>query len=267
MNRLVAVVGVSTLIGCSSVGVHSRGRHASDEISAEADLTATRAELEVQSEELRVLRGQLALARAEVQELRAEKTERQDRRGSGHNAHRKKTGKLPWLEEPVMVPTEEGEREVLGLLEGERLSTTSDVPALPAFIEEETLATPTLADSGVQDYRAGLSLIREQKFDEALTALSAFLDVHPDHAYADNALFWRGEIHYLRNDTARALKEFKTVEKQHPWGNKLPDALYRIGQIYLKRGDKTRAQAYFEKVREQFPDTAAARLALREDAS
>ena len=71
----------------------------------------------------------------------------------------------------------------------------------------------------------------------------------------------------MRHEYSHALKEFQTVEKHHPWGNKLPDALYRIGQIYLKRGDKARAQAYFDKVREQFPETAAARLALREDAS
>jgi len=261
------VVGVSTLIGCSSIGVHSKARDASDVASAEADLAALRAELEVQSEELRTLRGQLALARAEVQELRAEETAKEEKRSSRHSIGTKMGQKLPWLEEPVTVRTENGDREVLDLLGEERLSTTSDVPELPAFIEEETLAAPMLSDSGVEDYRTGLSLIRERKFDEALAALTAFLDVHPDHPYADNALFWRGEIHYLRHEYGRALKEFETIEKQHPWGNKLPDALYRIGQIYLKRGDETRAQSYFDKVREQFPDTAAARLALREDAS
>jgi tol-pal system protein YbgF len=266
VNKLVAVVGVSTLIGCSSVGVHSKARDASDAASREVELTALRVELEEQSVELRTVRGQLALARAEVHELRAE-AEQEDERGSRRSLGAKKPGKLPWLEEPVTVRTEEGTREVLQLFAEERLTMTPDIPELPAFIEEETLAAPTLSDSGVADYRRGLSLIREQKFNEALRALAAFLDVHPNHPYADNALFWRGEIHYLRHEYSHALKEFQTVEKHHPWGNKLPDALYRIGQIYLKRGDKARAQAYFDKVREQFPDTAAARLALREDAS
>lgn len=260
------MVGVSTLIGCSSVGVHSKARDASDATSAEAELTALRAELEEQSEELWILRGQLALARAEVQELRAE-AEQKEERSARRSLGATKPQKLPWLEEPVTVRTEEGKREVLQLFEEERLSTTSDVPELPAFIEEEILAAPTLTDSGVEAYRRGLSLIREQKFDEALRALSGFLDVHPNHPYADNALFWRGEIHYLRHEYGRALKEFQAIEKHHPWGNKLPDALYRVGQIYLRRGDKARAQAYFDKVGEQFPNTAAAHLALREDAS
>ncbi len=270
VKRLVAAVGVTTLIGCSSVGVHSRARSASSAAS-EAEVTALRAQFEEQSDELRTLRGQLALARSEVQELRAEAS-LEGERGAGHRTNTKKSRTPPWLETPVTVQTENGEREVLELLGDERLTTTGDVPNLPAFIEEETLGgpipvVPTLADSGVEDYRRGLGLIREQKFDEALVTLTAFLDAHPNHPYADNALFWRGEVHYLRREYGRALKQFQAVEKQHPWGNKLPDALYRIGQIHLKRGDGARAQAYFDKVREQFPDTAAARLALREDGS
>ena len=265
VNRVVAVVVVSTLIGCSSMKVHSRARDASN-AAPEAEATALRAELEEQSDELRTLRGQLALARAEVQELRGE-ARQEGERGASQHVGTKNSQNPPWLEKPVTVRTEDGEREVLELLGDERLSTTADIPDLPAFIEEETLAVPRLTDSGVEDYRRGLSLIREQKFDEALATLTAFLDAHPDHPYADNALFWSGEIYYLRHEYGRALKQFQAVEKQYPWGNKLPDALYRIGQIHLKRGDRARARAYFDKVREQFPYTAAARLALREDAS
>lgn len=273
MNRLVAGIACTALIGCGSMGARAGARHAPDPTAAETELASLRAELESQNQELRTVRGQLALARAEAQELRAQVEpwsggSSQDGPTPGDSAT------LPWLAEPVTVPTGEGEREVLSVFEDERLATTSDVPELPAFIEEETLiaasgpdAGVSIVDAGVQDYRRGLDLIREQRFDEASTALSAFLDVYPDHPYADNALFWRGEIRFIKHDYARALVDFRAIEKQHPWGNKLPDALYRIGQIYLKRGDKVRARAYFERVREQFPDTAAARLALREDAS
>ena len=271
VNRLAAVIVVSTLIGCSSVGVHSRTRGASEVEATEAELAALRAEVESQAEELRTVHGQLALARAEVQTLRGNAGQANQRRPNRGGDSQSK-GEPPWLRTPVMVKTEEGEREVLEYFADERLPTTSDVPDLPAFIEEETLATPalaaaSLADSGVEDYRRGLRLIQAQKFDEALRALTAFLDVHPNHPYADNALFWRGEIQYLQHAYGPALQDFRAIEKHHPWGNKVPDALYRIGQIYLKRGDRARAQAYFDKVREQFPDTAAARLALREDAS
>ena len=75
------------------------------------------------------------------------------------------------------------------------------------------------------------------------------------------------DCHFKQGDYRVAVLRFNDVVRVYPNGNKAPDALYRIGQIHLRRGNSARAQAYFDKVREQFPDTAAARLALREDAS
>ena len=149
----------------------------------------------------------------------------------------------------------------------ERLPTTADVPDLPAFEEPQPAETSPDTDSSVEGYRRALSLIREERFDDALVELDAFLAAHPSHPYSDNALFWCGEIHYLRHEYGLAQQYFERIDKLYPWGNKAPDALYRLGQIYLRRGDKARARSYFDKVREQFPNTAAARLALREDAS
>jgi len=262
VKTLFAVAGVSTLIGCSSVGVHSQVRGASDAATRDAELTALRVQNDEQEQELRTLRGQLALARAEVQELRGEKAfaPKLARKTSGGD-------ELPWAKDkrgglgmgPVL--------RLDGKVVDERLPITADVPDLPAFVEAQPAEAPAREAVSVEGYRRGLSLIREQKFEEALAELDAFSSAHPSHPYTDNALFWCGEIHYLRHEDNRALRYFERIEKLHPWANKAPDALYRMGQIYLRRGDTAGAQAYFDKVREQFPDTAAARLALREDAS
>ena len=250
------------LVGCGSVGAHSGARSASDEASRDAEITALRVQLEEQDQELRVLRGQLALARAEVQELKgAERKSVGLSRGvSGGDA-------LPWAKKKGALSMEPVLR-LDGEIVDEQLPVTAGVPDLPSFEEPEPVAvTPSEPSVSVEGYRRGLQLVREQRFEEALAELDAFHSAHPGHPYADNALFWCGEIHYLQRDYDAALAYFKRVEKLHPWGNKAPDALFRMGQIYLRRGDSARAQAYFDKVREQFPDTAAARLALREDAS
>jgi len=262
VKKLFAVAGVSTLIGCSSVGVHSQARGASDEAARDAEITALRLENEEQEQELRTVRGQLALARAEVQELKAEKD-------FGPKLSRKTSGgdQLPWAKDKHAGLDMQPVLRLDGEIVDERLPITADVPDLPAFVEPEPAQAPQSNQVSVEGYRRGLSLIREQKFQEALVELEAFSSAHPSHPYADNALFWCGEVHYLRHEYARALRYFERIEKLHPWGNKAPDALYRIGQIYLRRGDTARAQAYFDKVGKQFPDTAAARLALREDAS
>lgn len=259
---LFVVAGVSTLIGCSSVGVHSQARGASDEATRDAELTALRLQNDEQEQELRTLRGQLALARSEVQELKADNgfAPKVTRRTSGSD-------ELPWTKDTRAELDMDPVLRLDGEIVDERLPITADVPDLPVFLEPEPAQAPPRDEVSVEGYRRGLSLIREQKFGEALEELEAFSSAHPSHPYADNALFWCGEIHYLRHEYDLALKHFGRIEKLYPWGNKAPDALYRMGQIYLRRGDTVSAQAYFDKVREQFPDTAAARLALREDAS
>ena len=176
-------------------------------------------------------------------------------------------GGLPWARDGEGELSMERVLRVDGELVDERLPTQAEVPEIPDFVEPEPAQVSKREEVSVEGYRRGLSLVREQKFEQALVELDAFSSEHPSHPYADNALFWCGEIHYLRHEYARALEYFNRIEKLHPWANKAPDALYRIGQIYLRRGDTARAQAYFDKVREQFPNTAAARLALRKDAS
>lgn len=262
------VVGFSTLIGCGAAGPQAGVRSASDA----ADVVELRAEIEAQADEIRLLRGQLALARAEVQEVRSEAPRLSERGDPNGPAAKGKGPRVPpWLAEPVTVSTADGNEEVLQVFEGARLSTTSDVPdlpdvpELPEFIDEAVLASPPPVDTSVEAYRQGLALIREQRFDEGLRALDSFLEDNPHHSYADNALFWRGEIHYLQGRYPEARRAFETIEKQHPHGNKLPDALYRLGQIHARQGNREEANAYFAKLRREFPDTAAARLALRED--
>jgi tol-pal system protein YbgF len=262
VRTLFVVAGVSTLIGCSSVGVHSQARGASDEAARDAELTALRLQNDEQEQELRTLRGTLALARAEVQELKGEKelATKRTRKTSGG-------AELPWTRERHAELDMQPVLRLDGEVVDERLPITARVPDLPTFMEPQPARTPPGNEVSVEGYRRGLSLIRERKFQKALEELDAFSSAHPSHPYTDNALFWCGEIHYLRHEYDRALRYFERVEKLHPWANKAPDALYRIGQIYLRRGNTAGAQAYFDKVREQFPDTAAARLALREDAS
>ncbi|MGD8606887.1 MAG: tetratricopeptide repeat protein [Myxococcales bacterium] len=262
MKRLIVTVVVPTVVGCSSVGVHSETLLASEQRTRDAELTALRLQTEEQEQELRMVRSQLALARAELEELKA------NRAPSTRTDPAAKSDALPWARRHGDVPSV---KELDGEVIDERLLTTAEVPDLPEFEEPPSTTAGVLAEPdpqpSVEGYRRALSLIRDERFEDALIELDAFLTAHPSHPYSDNALFWSGEIHFLRHEYSLALEYFERIDKLYPWGNKAPDALYRIGQIYLRRGDKSRARSYFDKVREQFPNTAAARLALREDAS
>ncbi len=241
------------------MGAHARGRGAVEADDRDAELAALRTKVDEQEQALRTAEGQLALARAEVDELKASAgrpdTTSRPRRGLDAPPWATGNGSM----EPVL--------RIDGAVVDERLPVTAGVPELPPIVERVEPLAPAAKDVRVEGYRRGLGLVRERRFAEALTELDEFARTNPSHPYADNALFWCGEIHYLRREHDQALDYFQRIEKLHPWSNKAPDALYRLGQIYLRRGDSARARAYFDKVREQFPNTAAARLALREDAS
>ncbi len=219
-----------------------------------------------------MLRGQLAFARAASQAPercappRGSAQSKQTASNSGFDSDPRPDRAMS-SEAPSRTAEASDEPRVLlriyGDAAGEKLTVTDGVADLPSFDE----AVVSESDERVQSYRRGLSLVRGQQFDEALLVFTDFLKMNPDHPYADNALFWCGEIRFLQGRDRAALQDFERMQKQYPHGNKLPDALYRMGLIHLKRGDSARARGYFKQVREQFPDTAAARLAAREDAS
>jgi tol-pal system protein YbgF len=137
-------------------------------------------------------------------------------------------------------------------------------PTQPAVVAARP---PSRSDAAVERYRAALSHVQAQRLPEALVALTAFLDQFPAHPYADNALYWRGEVEYAMRRYEGALRDFQRLVEEHPRGNKVPDALLKMGLCHLRMGDSARARAYFRRVRNEYPESVAARLASQEDAS
>ena len=119
----------------------------------------------------------------------------------------------------------------------------------------------------INEYREALSLLRSGRFDQALQAFSAFVTSYPEHAYADNALYWRAEALYAKKQYGDALRQFQEVTERYPASRKLPDSLLKIGLCHRRLGDADKARVYFRRVVRQYPDSTAARLASREDAS
>lgn len=146
---------------------------------------------------------------------------------------------------------------------------TTDVPPIPEQpLSVAVLPAPSRApgdDSIVREYQSALGFVTSRNFQGALTALGAFLRDHPDHPYADNAMYWRAEVLYATREFAAAEREFVEMIRRFPAGNKVADALLRLGFCRQRLGDVEGARAYFRRVRSEFPGTVAARLAARED--
>jgi tol-pal system protein YbgF len=108
-------------------------------------------------------------------------------------------------------------------------------------------------------YDAALALVTAHKYDAALDALAAFLVKWPDHPYADNAMYWRGECYFARGDYAHAAEQFEGVLTRFPAGNKAPDALLKLGMCAARTGDAARAKELYARLARDYPQSAAAR--------
>ncbi len=118
---------------------------------------------------------------------------------------------------------------------------------------------PALDPNAKREYEAALSLVTARQYDAALEGLAAFLVRYPDHPYADNALFWRGEAYFAKGEYLKASEQFEGVVTRYPAGNKAPDALLKLGICRVKLGDPVQAKAIFDRLAQTYPQSDAAR--------
>jgi tol-pal system protein YbgF len=107
-------------------------------------------------------------------------------------------------------------------------------------------------------YDAALALVSARNYDAALDALAAFLVKWPDHPYADNAMYWRGECYFAKGDYAHAQEQFAGVVDRFPAGNKAPDALLKLGMSAAKAGDPAKARDAYARLAREYPQSQAA---------
>jgi tol-pal system protein YbgF len=122
----------------------------------------------------------------------------------------------------------------------------------------EAGASSALDPEAKRSYDAALSLVNARQYGRALDALAAFLVKWPDHPYADNALYWRGECYLAQGDYPRASEQFEGVVARFPAGNKAPDALLKLGICQQKLGNSNRAKEVFGRLAAQYPQSEAA---------
>jgi tol-pal system protein YbgF len=108
-------------------------------------------------------------------------------------------------------------------------------------------------------YDAALALVNNKQYSQGLDAFAAFLVKYPDHPYAANAMYWRGECYFAQGDYVRAAEQFDGVVARFPLGAKTPDALLKLGICQQKLQNGAKAQTYFDKLAREWPRSDAAR--------
>jgi tol-pal system protein YbgF len=128
--------------------------------------------------------------------------------------------------------------------------TSPDEPSRPAG---------SLDPAAAPAYDAAMALFNARQYDRALDAFAAFLVRWPDHPYANNAMFWRGECYFAKGDYSRAADQFEGVTARFPAGSKVPDALLKLGMSRQKLGEPVKAKEAFDRLTQLFPQSDAAR--------
>ena len=115
-----------------------------------------------------------------------------------------------------------------------------------------------------QDYSLGLTLMKQQKMEAALTYWQDFIERYPQSYQTPWAYYWVGEVYYVLEKDDYALDAYKYLVQNYPSFEKSPEALYKIGQIFYNQGSLITAQEYWQKVLAQYPSSSMSQLAKQQ---
>lgn len=134
-------------------------------------------------------------------------------------------------------------------------------PATPANASADgTASTPPAGDEQAA-YQQAFGLLKQGRYDQAITALRDFITRYPDGANTPNAQYWLGEAYYVKRNFKDAQQSFQTLLERYPNTPKRPDAALKIGFIHYELQEWEPARKVLTDVKAGYPDSAAAKLA------
>jgi tol-pal system protein YbgF len=214
---------------------------------------ATQADLQDIRREHRGIRSQLADTRATVEAMQRDVEAMRGKMDEVRHANRGRR------EEDTRL---EGLEARLAALEGrgtQAPATTAPPPdpwARPEATQPQApgsdLATEE-AKEVPEDYRRGLTLVKQGSYDRAIQAFRDFLRANADSPLAANAHYWIGECYYLLGDYSQAILKFNDVRQQYPRSDRVAPSLLKIGLAFLQMGNKSEARLAFQKVVNDYP--------------
>lgn len=127
-----------------------------------------------------------------------------------------------------------------------------------------TDSAPTQSGDANSDYNAAVALILEKKqYDQAITALQAWVKRYPDSTYQPNANYWLGQLNYNKGKKDDAAYYYATVVKNYPKSPKAAEALLKVGVIMQEKNDTAKAKAVYQQVIKLYPNTDSAKQAQK----
>jgi CRP-like cAMP-binding protein len=131
-------------------------------------------------------------------------------------------------------------------------------PRSPAAVDEYDLSPGAAPAAGLsntaKDYYDAVSLISQEKYQQAYLAFKQIVDANEDPEYAAKSTYEIGRCLYLLNKYENCVKYFTMMITKYPKHPDLRDAIFFIGQSYEKTGRKDQAAAFYKKILSMSPD-------------
>jgi len=136
------------------------------------------------------------------------------------------------------------------------VATPTPVPPRPEIAASDL--SKEEAKDVPDEYRRGITLVRQGSYDKAIQALRDFLRTNRESPLAPNAQYWIGESYYMLADYYQAILNFNQVRQQHPKSDRAPAAVLKIGLAFQQMGNKSEARLAFQKVVNDYPSSPEA---------
>jgi tol-pal system protein YbgF len=122
-----------------------------------------------------------------------------------------------------------------------------------------TAATSSNIGSGdpSRDYQVAYGLVRERKFEDAITAFNVYVQQYPEGRYTPNAWYWLGELHLAvqPQNLVAAKTAFQKLLGDYPDNGKVPAAMYKLATVYFLDGEKQKAKDMLTHVIDRYSNT------------
>jgi CRP-like cAMP-binding protein len=125
----------------------------------------------------------------------------------------------------------------------------------PAAKAEPQEAVKAPVSDAEQRYYRAVSLISQEKYEDALKEFKGLIAAGPDEEYLSKAQYESGRCLFYLKQYDKAIGLFTQWVQKYPKHPDLRDALYFVGTSYYNMNDKTKAAGIFEKILTMTPES------------
>lgn len=122
----------------------------------------------------------------------------------------------------------------------------------------ENTAAPADLAAEREAYQKAFDVLRELRYDQAVSAFEGFLAQYPDGRYAHIAQYWLGEANYARREYPQAIAAYEGLMQKHPASPKVAEAMLKVAYSHYELGKPEAAKPVLEQLLSRYPGTTEA---------